>query len=150
MATTLPPTLKLRRLEHGTDLPLPTYTTEGAAGMDISAAVDEVLLPGATVVIPTGFEVEIPSGHELQIRSRSGLAAKHGVSVLNSPGTIDEDYRGELFIILHNSGYTGFKINRGDRIAQLVLGPVTRATVEEVDNLSITVRARGGLGSTGR
>lgn len=143
--------LKFKRLQNGTDLPLPTYTTSGAAGMDLCAAEDFNIFPGNTVKISTGFAAEVPQGFEIQVRSRSGLAAKHGVFVTNGIGTIDEDYRGEIFVLLSSLGKASYKIQRGDRIAQLVLTPITRPTsIEEVDSLSETGRGIGGLGSTGR
>jgi len=143
-------TLKFLRLPHGENLPLPTYTTPGAAGMDICSAEDFKLFHGNTKIFTTGFAVEVPAGHELQVRSRSGLAAKHGVFVTNGIGTIDEDYRGELMVILSHLGRNAHEIKRGDRIAQLVLCPVTRAATAEVASLSETARGVGGLGSTGR
>lgn len=141
--------LKLKRLAHGDGLPLPRYSTPGAAGLDVCAAADARVWGSSPCIVPTGFSVEVPPGFELQVRSRSGLAAKHGVSVLNSPGTIDEDYRGEIMVILTNATARIFEIKKGDRIAQLVLAPVTRASVVEVDELSGTDRGDGGLGSTG-
>lgn len=144
------PQLKFLRLPHGMDLPLPAYTTLGAAGMDICSAETFKLYNGQTKVFQTGFAVAVPPGHELQVRSRSGLAAKHGVFVTNGIGTIDEDYRGELMIILSHLGKNGYEIQRGDRIAQLVLCPVTRAASVEVTSLDDTARGTGGLGSTGR
>jgi len=142
--------LKFKRLEHGQDLPLPSYQTEGAAGMDVCSAEAFKLYHGQTIVLPTGFTVEVPSGFELQVRSRSGLAAKAGIFVTNGIGTIDEDYRGEIMVILSHLGRVAHQINRGDRIAQLVLAPVVRAHVAEVALLSETIRGEGGLGSTGR
>ena len=144
------PILKLKRLPHGEGLPLPSYTTPGAAGMDIASAESIKLFHGNTARLATGFAVEVPEGFELQIRSRSGLAAKHGVFVTNGIGTIDSDYRGELIVILSHLGRNAHQIERGDRIAQLVLAPVVRASVAEVAALSETVRGEGGLGSTGR
>ncbi len=142
--------LKLKRLEHGDGLPLPSYSTPGSAGLDVCAAETVSVWGSAPVTVKTGFAVEVPPGYELQVRSRSGLAAKHGVSVLNSPGTIDEDYRGEILVILTCASPRIHRIERGDKIAQLVLAPVTRACVVEVDQLSTTFRGEGGLGSTGR
>lgn len=142
--------LQFVRLQNGIDLPLPAYTTNGAAGMDIVSAERTMVHVGKTKVISTGWAVEIPEGFEIQIRSRSGLAAKQSVFVLNSPGTIDSDYRGEIKIILRNEGNTPFYVYRGDRIAQLVLAPVLRAKPSEAFSLSHTVRGDGGLGSTGR
>jgi dUTP pyrophosphatase len=133
------------------DIPLPQYQTEGAAGMDIHSAVEITLYPGDRALISTGLRVALPPGHELQIRSRSGMAAKEGLFVLNSPGTVDEDFRGELVIILLNTSGQSHHIPRGTRIAQAVLCPVTRADGwEEVDELPPSRRGEGGLGSTGR
>jgi dUTP pyrophosphatase len=139
------------RLPHAEGLPLPAYATEGAAGMDLLAAVTEPLLvpPGGRALIPTGLRIALPEGHELQIRPRSGLALKHGVLVPNSPGTIDEDYRGELQVILLNAGTEPFTVERGMRIAQAVLAPVTRAAWREVAALPESTRGTGGFGSTG-
>lgn len=144
------PDLKFLRLPHGADLPLPAYATQGAAGLDLHSAEDYKLFHGQTKVFKTGMAVEVPPGFELQVRSRSGLAAKHGVFVTNGIGTIDEDYRGELMVILSHLGRNAHQIERGDRIAQLVLCPVTRAVVSEVMELSDTDRGVSGLGSTGR
>ena len=147
-------TLALRRLPHGEGLPLPAYETEGAAGMDLRAAVPEgapvTLQPGARQMIPTGLSMAIPEGYEVQVRPRSGLAAKHGLTCLNSPGTVDSDYRGELKVILINLGAEPFAIRRGERIAQMVVAPVTRGRFQEVDVLPETARGEGGFGSTGR
>jgi len=147
-------TLALRRLPHGEGLPLPAYETEGAAGMDLRAAVPEgapvTLQPGARQMIPTGLSMAIPEGYEVQVRPRSGLAAKHGLTCLNSPGTVDSDYRGELKVILINLGAEPFVIRRGERIAQMVVAPVTRGRFQEVDVLPETARGEGGFGSTGR
>ena len=139
----------VKRLAHGAGLDLPAYATEGAAGMDVLAAEDVVLVPGGRHAVATGLSVAIPAGYEIQVRPRSGLALKHGISVPNAPGTIDSDYRGELKIILINHSADDFAILRGDRIAQLVLAPVTRASWLEVDDLDETVRGEGGFGSTG-
>ncbi|WP_120077179.1 dUTP diphosphatase [Aurantiacibacter odishensis] len=141
--------VKLKRLPHGQGLDLPAYATAGAAGMDVVSAEDVVLRPGARQAVATGFSVAIPEGYEIQVRPRSGLALKHGITVPNSPGTIDSDYRGELKIILANLSGDNFSIRRGDRIAQLVLAPVTLAAWEEVDDLDATARGEGGFGSTG-
>ncbi len=141
--------VKLKRLPHGQGLDLPAYATSGAAGMDVVSAEDVVLRPGARHAVATGFSVAIPEGYEIQVRPRSGLALKHGITVPNSPGTIDSDYRGELKIILANLSDDSFPIQRGDRIAQLVLAPVTLAEWEEVDDLDATARGEGGFGSTG-
>lgn len=131
------------------ELPLPAYATDGAAGMDVCAAEDFTLEPGARHAVSTGFAVAIPEGYEIQVRPRSGLALRHGVSIPNTPGTIDSDYRGELKIIMINHGSGTFPIARGDRIAQLVLAPVTRAKWQEVPALDDTARGSGGFGSTG-
>jgi dUTP pyrophosphatase len=146
---TLP--ISVIRLPHATDLPLPAYATAGAAGMDLIAAVITPfwLVPGDRALVPTGLQIAIPPGHELQIRPRSGLALKHGITVANSPGTVDEDYRGEVGVILMNTGRRAFKIERGMRIAQAVLAPVIRVVWQEVAELDATTRA-GGFGSTGR
>lgn len=141
--------LKFMRLPHGVDLPLPSYQTNGAAGMDICAAVSCAISSQDKRVIPTGFAVAVPEGWELQVRPRSGLAAKLMVTVGNSPGTIDSDYRGEIQIIMYNHGRTLFTIKRGDRIAQLVPKKAPRLEVVEVDSLDETERGSGGFGSTG-
>jgi dUTP pyrophosphatase len=145
------PPIRVRRLPHGANLPLPTYATAGAAGMDLLAAVDAPVIvpPLGRALIPTGLSVALPPGHELQIRPRSGLTLRHGIVLPNSPGTIDEDYRGELQIIVLNMGDTPFAVERGMRIAQAVLSPVTRAAWLEVDDLDSTTRSTGGFGSTG-
>ncbi|WP_277982358.1 dUTP diphosphatase [Sphingomonas faeni] len=142
--------IELKRLPHGEGLPLPAYATEGAAGMDVVAAEALTLAPGDRAVVATGFAIAIPAGHEVQVRPRSGLALKHGVTCLNTPGTIDSDYRGEVKVILANLGQAPFEIARGDRIAQLVPAVVLRATLAEVDTLDDTTRGAGGFGSTGR
>lgn len=143
----------VQRLPHGADLPLPRYETEGAAGMDLVAAIapDEpiTLAPGVRVLVPTGLAIALPPGYEAQVRPRSGLAIKNGVTTLNSPGTIDSDYRGEVKVILINHGTENFIITRGTRIAQMVLAPVTRGTFNEVTSLDETARGTGGFGSTG-
>ncbi len=141
--------LLVKRLAHGAGLDLPAYATEGAAGMDVLAAEDVVLAPGGRHAVATGLSLAIPAGYEVQVRPRSGLALKHGISLPNAPGTIDSDYRGELKIILINLGSEEFAVRRGDRIAQLVLAPVTRASWLEVDDLDETARGEGGFGSTG-
>lgn len=137
--------------EKCADLPLPSYQSVSAAGMDIAAAVaaQMILVPGQIILIPTGFAVAIPTGYELQIRPRSGLAIRHGITIVNSPGTIDADYRGEVRIGLINLGSQPFTINRGDRIAQMVLAPVIRAELKVVRELDETARADGGFGHTG-
>ena len=139
----------VRRLPHGEGLALPAYATEGAAGMDVLAAEDVTLAPGGRHAVATGLAVAIPPGYEIQVRPRSGLALKHGVTVPNTPGTIDSDYRGELKVIVINLGADDFAIRRGDRIAQLVLAPVTQASWLEVEYLDETARGEGGFGSTG-
>lgn len=142
------------RLPHAEGLPLPAYQTEGAAGLDLIAALDAqgpmTLSPGARALIPTGLILELPQGYEAQVRPRSGLAVNHGVTVLNSPGTVDSDYRGEVRVILANLGQAPFEIRRGERIAQLVISPVTHATLVEVNEVSNTLRGAGGFGSTGK
>ncbi|WP_281926907.1 dUTP diphosphatase [Roseibium album] len=145
-------TLQLKRLEHGKDLPLPAYQSELAAGLDLLAAVDDpvILAPGQRALVPTGLSMALPAGFEAQVRPRSGLAAKHGVTVLNTPGTIDADYRGEVKVILINLGDAPFEITRGERIAQMVIAPVLQAEITEVAVLSDTKRGVGGFGSTGR
>jgi dUTP pyrophosphatase len=142
--------IALQRLPHGEGLPLPAYATAGAAGMDVVAAEELVLAPGARHAVATGFAMAIPLGYEVQVRPRSGLALKHGITCLNTPGTIDSDYRGEVKVILANLGDAPFPINRGDRIAQLVPAPVQHADLEEVSSLDETARGSGGFGSTGR
>ncbi len=145
--------LKFKRIDKSMiDIPLPEYQTEGAAGMDVRAGVlDAITIPaGGFAAIPTNLQVEIPKGYEIQVRARSGLAFKNGIGVLNAPGTIDEDYRGEIKVILFNFGKEDFEIRRGDRIAQLILGKVFRASVEEADKISETERGSGGFGSTGK
>ncbi|MEA1618367.1 dUTP diphosphatase [Erythrobacter sp. T5W1-R] len=141
--------VKLKRLPHGEGLPLPAYATAGAAGMDVVSAEDVVLAPGARHPVATGLSLAIPDGFEIQVRPRSGLALKHGITVPNTPGTIDSDYRGELKVLLINHGAAPFVIARGDRIAQLVLAPVVQAAWDEVDELDATARGAGGFGSTG-
>jgi len=147
------PTVPIRRLEHNPELPLPAYETAQAAGMDLRAAVPEdaplILRPGSRHPVPTGLAFALPEGFEAQVRPRSGLAAKHGVTCLNTPGTIDADYRGEVKVILVNLGEEDFTIRRGDRIAQLVIAPVTQARWAEVADLDETARGAGGFGSTG-
>ena len=138
------------RLPHGADLPLPAYATAGAAGMDIVAAEDITLPVGGRHAVSTGFAIAIPQGYEVQVRPRSGLALKHGVTCLNTPGTIDSDYRGEVKVILANLGRETFQVTRGERIAQLVPAPVLRAELQEVETLDETARGAGGFGSTGR
>ena len=144
-------TVRVLRLPHGADLPLPAYQSAGAAGLDLTAAVDELVVvpPMGRVMVPTGLAIALPAGFEAQVRPRSGLAARHGVTVLNSPGTIDEDYRGEIKVILVNLGNEAFMISRGDRIAQMVIAPVTQARLVEVETLDETARGAGGFGSTG-
>ncbi len=143
--------LRVKRLPHAEGLPLPFYATEQASGMDLLAAVYEPVLlkPMQRALVPTGIALEIPPGFEAQIRPRSGLALRHGITLLNTPGTVDADYRGEIKVILINLGEEDFVINRGDRIAQMVLCPVVRVELEEAQELSLTQRAEGGFGSTG-
>jgi len=145
------PTIRVMRLAHGADLPLPSYETSGAAGMDLRAAVDApvVLAIGARAAIPTGLAMALPHGFEGQVRPRSGLALRDGVTALNTPGTIDSDYRGEVKVILINHGAETVTIRRGDRIAQLVVAPVVRAEWLEATSLDETLRGEGGFGSTG-
>ncbi len=145
--TTIP--IPILRLTNGADLPLPSYATTGAAGMDVVAAEDLILAPGARCAVATGFAMAIPEGYEVQVRPRSGLALKHGITCLNTPGTIDSDYRGEVKVILANLGSEPFEIKRGDRIAQLVPAAVQRADIIEVSSLDETERGAGGFGSTG-
>ncbi|WP_271439964.1 dUTP diphosphatase [Pontixanthobacter luteolus] len=142
--------VKLKRLPHGEGLALPAYATEGAAGMDVLSAEDVVLEPGMRHAVATGLSMAIPQGYEIQVRPRSGLAFKFGVTVPNTPGTIDSDYRGELKVLMINHGSDPFPIKRGERVAQLVLAPVTQAAWLEVDDLDETARGSGGFGSTGR
>lgn len=141
-------------LAHGEGLPLPRQQTPGSAGLDLAAALapDEVveIAPGAVAMIPTGFSIALPLGYEAQIRPRSGLAAKHGITVLNSPGTVDSDYRGEVKVMLINHGPAPFPVRRGERIAQMVVAPVSRVLFEQVEALDATDRGEGGHGSTGR
>lgn len=141
--------IQIVRLAHGQDLPLPAYETAGAAGMDLRAAEAGVLKPGERCLMPTGLSIALPDGYEAQVRPRSGLAVKHGVTVLNAPGTIDCDYRGEVKVPLINHGDKPFEIARGDRIAQMVIAPVTRASWTEVETLDRTARGGGGFGSSG-
>ncbi|HUD50184.1 dUTP diphosphatase [Parvibaculum sp.] len=145
--------VNVQRLAHGAGLALPRYETEGAAGMDLLAAVPDAepltLAPGARALVPTGLAIALPQGFEAQVRPRSGLAAKNGVTVLNSPGTIDCDYRGEVKVILINLGAEPFVVTRGTRIAQMVIAPVTQGLLAEVETLDETVRGAGGFGSTG-
>ncbi|MDB5455718.1 MAG: deoxyuridine 5-triphosphate nucleotidohydrolase Dut [Caulobacter sp.] len=147
------PTVPIVRLSHAHGLPLPSYETSGAAGMDLRAAVEDadplVLRPGGRAMVPTGLAFAVPLGFEAQVRPRSGLAAKAGVTCLNTPGTIDSDYRGEVKVILINLGEEDFTIRRGDRIAQLVIAPVVQAAWAEVESLDDTARGAGGFGSTG-
>ena len=142
--------IAITRLPHGEGLPLPSYASEGAAGLDVVAAEDLTLAPGARHAVATGFAIAIPPGYEVQVRPRSGLALKHGITCLNTPGTIDCDYRGEVKVILANLGAEPFEVKRGERIAQLVPAPVLRAEFAEVASLDETSRGAGGFGSTGR
>ena len=142
--------IQLQWLPHGNGLQLPTYATGGAAGLDVVAAEDVTLAPGQRHAVATGFAVAIPHGYEVQVRPRSGLALKHGITCLNTPGTIDEDYRGEVKVILANLGSEPFEVRRGERIAQLVPAPVLKAEFHVVGALSDTSRGAGGFGSTGQ
>jgi dUTP pyrophosphatase len=148
-----PVEVKIMRLPHGQDLPLPSYQSEHAAGLDLSAAVPAdaavTLAPGARALVPTGIAIALPLGHEAQVRPRSGLAARHGVTVLNAPGTIDADYRGEVQVLLINLGSEAVAITRGMRIAQLVIAPVSHAALREAPSLDETHRGTSGFGSTG-
>jgi dUTP pyrophosphatase len=145
--------VRVKRLQHGEGLPLPAYKSRYAAGLDLVAAVPDdeplVLAPGDRALVPTGFAMELPDKHEAQVRPRSGLALKHGVTLLNSPGTIDSDYRGEVMILLVNHGTEPFTVRRGDRIAQLVVSPVSHVLMEAVARLRPTKRGPSGFGSTG-
>jgi dUTP pyrophosphatase len=147
-------TVRVERLPHAEGLALPAYETTGSAGMDLRAAVGEfepvVLAPGERKLIPTGLKIALEPGYEAQVRPRSGLALKHGVTCLNSPGTIDSDYRGEVGVILINHGQVAFEIRRGERIAQMVIAPYAQAVMAEVEALDETARGAGGFGSTGR
>jgi dUTP pyrophosphatase len=142
--------IELKRLPHGEGLPAPVYATRGAAGLDVVAAEDLTLMPGQRHAVATGFAIAIPHGYEVQVRPRSGLALKHGVTCLKTPGTIDEDYRGEVKVILANLGSESFEVRRGERIAQLIPAPVQKASFREVAELSETSRGAGGFGSTGQ
>lgn len=147
------PVVRFRRLDGNADLPIPAYATAGAAGFDLRAAVPGdtplPLRPGERLLVPTGFACAVPHGYEMQVRPRSGLAVKHGITVANSPGTVDSDYRGPLMVCLINLGAEPFAIRRGDRIAQAVVAPAPQLTLIEVDDLDATVRGEGGFGSTG-
>ncbi|OED00180.1 MULTISPECIES: dUTP diphosphatase [unclassified Rhizobium] len=151
--TDITPTLNLVRLPHGEGLELPAYETKGAAGMDLRAAIDDgatlTIAPWNRVLVPTGFVFEVPEGFEAQIRPRSGLAFKHGVTCLNSPGTVDSDYRGEVKVLLANLSEEPFEITRGMRIAQMVIAPVMQVRIAEIAEISETTRGAGGFGSTG-
>ena len=143
--------IAVTRLPHNADLPLPAYETAQSAGMDLAAAIEApiTLSPGERAMVPTGLAIALPAGYEAQVRPRSGLAAKNGVTVLNTPGTVDADYRGEVKVILVNLGDTAFEVERGMRIAQMVIAPVTQAAFAEVAELPETARGTGGFGSTG-
>ena len=151
--TDITPTLNLIRLPHAEGLELPAYETKGAAGMDLRAAVDDsatlTIAPWTRVLVPTGFVFEVPEGFEAQIRPRSGLAFKHGITCLNSPGTVDSDYRGEVKVLLANLSEEPFEITRGMRIAQMVIAPVMQVRIAEIAEISETTRGAGGFGSTG-
>ena len=146
--------VEIRQLPHGEGLPLPAYQSAHAAGLDLLAAVPEdtpmLLAPGKYALVPTGLTIALPPGYEAQVRPRSGLAAKHGITVLNSPGTVDADYRGEIGVLLINHGETAFTVRRGERIAQMVIASVARAELVAAASLSATERGDGGFGSTGR
>lgn len=141
----------IEKMPHAEDLPLPGYSSKEAAGMDLRAALSKemTLKPGERALIPTGLKMVLPIGYEAQIRPRSGLAYKHGITMLNSPGTIDSDYRGEIKVLAINHGKEKFSINHGDRIAQMVIAPVTQAIISEVEQVGTTERGKGGFGSTG-
>ncbi|NGP88569.1 dUTP diphosphatase [Fodinibius halophilus] len=143
--------IQFKRLAHAKDLPLPSYESTYAAGMDVRAALDEpiTLAPGERTLIPTGLKMAMPQGYEAQIRPRSGLAYRNGITMLNTPGTIDADYRGEVKVLAVNLGDEPFEIDHGDRVAQMVIAPVLQADINEVENLSDTDRGEGGFGSTG-
>ena len=147
----MPVEIAVTRLPHNADLPLPAYETAQSAGMDLAAAIDApvTLTPGGRAIVPTGIAIALPAGYEAQVRPRSGLAAKNGITVLNTPGTVDPDYRGEVKVILINLGDDTFEIERGMRIAQMVIAPVTQASFAEVGTLPETARGAGGFGSTG-
>ena len=142
--------LRILRLAGAEDLPLPAYETAGAAGMDLRSAIDAVIAPGQRLLVPTGIAIALPENFEAQVRPRSGLAVKHGMTVLNAPGTIDSDYRGEIKIPLINHGQEAFVIKRGDRIAQMVVAPVLQVKLVEVASLDETSRGSGGFGSSGQ
>ncbi|MGI9366130.1 MAG: dUTP diphosphatase [Rhizobiaceae bacterium] len=146
--------MRIKRLAHGAELQLPSYESAAAAGMDLRAALPEneplILEPGKRALVPTGLAIELPPGHEGQVRPRSGLAVKHGISLVNTPGTIDADYRGEVKILMINHGEEAFEVQRGMRIAQMVVVPVKQVEIAEVEGLSNTERGDGGFGSTGR
>ena len=145
--------VRVKRLPHGKDLPLPTYQTQSSAGLDLQAAIAPqtklMIEPGSRELVPTGLAIELPEGFEAQIRPRSGLALKKGVTLVNTPGTIDADYRGEIGVILINHGSEPFEIERGDRIAQMIVAPIVQARLVEVEELSSSDRGAGGFGSTG-
>jgi len=143
--------IQVERLPEGEGLPLPAYQTDGSSGMDLHAAVagEQVIAPGARAFISAGIKLAIPAGYEAQVRPRSGLALRHGITVLNTPGTIDSDYRGPVMVILFNTGVEPFVVRRGDRIAQMVIAPVCRAQLQEVAAIAATPRSAGGFGHTG-
>lgn len=151
MAATESITIPVVRLDHARGLPLPAYASPGSAGVDLRAAVegDQTIEPGQRLQVPTGLILQLPDGFEGQVRPRSGLAIRHGVTLLNTPGTIDSDYRGEVKVILVNLGQEGFRLSRGDRIAQLVVAPVSQVVLKETDSFVSTDRGEGGFGSTG-
>ena len=151
MSGTNKPLIKFKKLSHAGDLSLPSYESKAAAGMDLRAALSDPISikPGDRMLVPTGLKMAIPTGFEAQIRPRSGLAYRHGVTLLNTPGTIDADYRGEVKVLIINHGEHAFTISHGDRIAQMVIAPVSQATIKEADSLDETERNEGGFGSTG-
>jgi len=142
-------TISIQRLDGGDDVPLPAYQTSGAAGMDVRAAIDCTIESGQTMLVPTGFAIAVPVGYEAQLRPRSGLALKNGITLLNAPGTIDSDYRGEVQVILTNFGAQAFVVRRGDRIAQMVIAAYERIAWQEVETLPQTPRGAGGFGHSG-
>ena len=144
------PAMKVKIVTKDDTIPLPRYETDGAAGVDLAAAEDGALAPQERKLVPTGLFMEIPDGYEGQVRPRSGLAIKHGITMLNNPGTVDSDYRGEVCVILYNSSSEPFEYKKGDRIAQMVFAPVTKAEIIKTEVLSTTARGKSGFGSTGK
>jgi dUTP pyrophosphatase len=151
MSDTTKPVCEFKKLPHAADLPLPSYESKAAAGMDLRAALEDPvsITPGERVLVPTGLQMALPEGYEAQIRPRSGLAYKHGITMLNTPGTIDSDYRGEVKVLAINHGDQPFEISHGDRIAQMVIAPVSQVVIREAQRLDATERNEGGFGSTG-